>query len=553
MALDLTAEQKDLGKHNYQTARTAVDRRTFLGAVAGAGAAVPLSAAVYFGYSTLDGKPVKAAMIGCGDEGGVLMGEHNPQYLEFVAACDIRPFNKDRILNGDPKVITLRKGMVAHYGKARTKAVGDKHWYDDYKKMLDDEKDIEAVVIALPLHLHAEVAIECMKRGKHVLCEKLMAQNIADCKRMVAAAKENKVILSIGHQRHYSMLYGNALDVVNSGVIGDIKHIRAYWHRNNTWDAKPDDTWEDSGKVVQPTLRDGWFPAITKKDFAELPQATVEKYGYKSLEELIRWRAYNRTGGGLMAELGSHQMDACSIFLGKVKPLSVMGVGQKSFYGPGKNDRESDDHVFVTYEFPGKNHPNGPAKGTDPNDVVVVTYSSINTNGFENWGECLMGTRGMMVVEKEQEVYLYKEPQPAASPAQDAKKTAVAVTTTPAGKPALEASSTLGGPSAAAVKADAGPGAPVSRGYREEMEHFAVCVRKWNKGTGYQTNTDGKYVQELPRCHGEVAMADAILALTANMAMKQRVRIAFDPKWFKADDATVPETQFGGDRPPAVA
>ena len=555
MALDLTAEQKTQGKDAYSAARAGIDRRAFLGAAAGATAAVPLSAAVYFGYSSLDGKPVKAAMIGCGDEGGVLMGEHNPQYLEFVAACDIRPFNKDRILNGDPKV-ALRKGFIAHYGKQRTADIGAKHFYEDYKQMLDAEKEIEAVVIALPLHLHAEVAIECMKRGKHVLCEKLMAQNVTQCKAMIKAAKENNVILSIGHQRHYSMLYAHALEVVNAGVIGDIKHIRALWHRNNSWPASPDDTWQPAAAdVTQPTLRDGWYPPILKQDYDALVKTVdpvtqknlIAKYGYKDIGELIRWRIANRTGGGLMAELGSHQLDAASIFLGKVKPLSVMGVGTKSFYGPGKNDRDADDHVFVTYEFPGKNHPHGPTKGTDKDDVVVVTYSSVNTNGFEKYGECLMGTRGTMVVETEQDVYLFKESQPGgAKPAATEAKTAVAVTTTPAGKPAAEASSTWGGPSASAVKADGGAGGPVSRGYREEMEHFAVCIRKWQKGVGYKTGDAGKYVQELPRCHGEVAMADAILALTANLAMKHRTRVEFDPAWFKSDDAAVPEAKFDG-------
>ena len=72
------------------------------------------------------------------------------------------------------------------------------------------------------------------------------------------------------------------------------------------------------------------------------------------MEELVRWRLYKRTGGGLMAELGSHQLDACSIFLGKVHPLAVTGVGGKIFYPT--DDREVDDHVFVTYEFPGKNY-----------------------------------------------------------------------------------------------------------------------------------------------------------------------------------------------------
>ena len=49
------------------------------------------------------------------------------------------------------------------------------------------------------------------------------------------------------------------------------------------------------------------------------------------------------------------------------------------------------------------------------------------------------------------------------------------------------------------------------------------------------------YAQRLPRCHGEVAMADAILALTANLAMARHQRIEFDPDWFKADSDKVPD------------
>ncbi|MGL6075353.1 MAG: Gfo/Idh/MocA family protein [Fimbriiglobus sp.] len=546
MALDLTEEQKDLGRKNFQAASDEVNRRTFMGVAAGAAAALPLSAGVYFGYQSLGGKPVKAALIGCGDEGGVLMGEHNPQYLQFIAGCDIRPFNKNRILNGDPKV-PLRKGFIYHYGKEKTKEIGEKHFYEDYKEMLDKEKDIEAVVIALPLHLHAPVAIECMKRGKHVLCEKLMAHDIAECKAMIKAAKDNNVILSIGHQRHYSMLYAHALEVVNSGIIGDIKHIRALWHRNNSWPAVPEANWAKASEVKQPVIRDGWYPPILQEDYdALVPSGLVEKFGYKDIGELIRWRIFNRTGGGLMAELGSHQLDACSIFLGKVKPIAVMGAGTKAFYGPGKNERDADDHVFVTFEFPGKNHPMGANKGTDKNDIVIVTYSSISTNGFEKYGECLMGSRGTMVVETESDVFLYKEAQPGKpAPENDPKKTAVAVTSAGGGKPAMEASSTWGGPSASAVKAEGGPAAaPVSRGYREEMEHFAYCIRKWDKSKGYAKDDKGKYVQDLPRCHGEVAMADAILALTANLAMEHHERIEFKPEWFDSDKPDVPETKY---------
>lgn len=552
MAIELTPEQRQLGQENFARVAEGMTRRRFLkGAAIAAGAAIPVSAAVYFGYQSMSGKPVKAALIGTGDEGGVLLGEHNPDYLNFIALCDIRPYNKRRIIDGEGKT-ALRKGYKVIYGAGAAAEVEEKHFYTDYREMLRAEKNIEAVVIALPLHLHAPVAIECMKIGKergkpiHVLCEKLMARTIGDCKKMIATAKDTGSILSIGHQRHYSMLYAHAHDIMESGVLGDIKHIRALWHRNFSWDWEaPKDKPELAQGVRQPRIRDGWFQPIYKMDYEALKDPlALQRYGYDSIEQLIRWRLYDKTGGGLMAELGSHQLDACSIFLGKVQPLAVMGVGTQSHFdnlksNGDRNPRECDDHIFVTFEFPGKNHPRGPNNGNDPNDVVVVTYSSISTNGFEPYGECVTGTRGTMLVEMEQRVMLFAEAQPG----KKGSPKSMQVTVTSGDKTALDSGGTWG----VAASVTAGPGAgpagsgagPISRGYREEMEDFAYCVRLWDPKLGYAQSDDGTYRQRLPRCHGKVAMADAIIALTANQAMKSRERIKFDPKWF---DPAAPET-----------
>ena len=541
MAIDLNPKQRETGKANFQEVTGDLTRRGFMQSMAvGAGVAA-VAPSVYFGYKAI-GNPVKAALIGGGDEGGILVGAHNKDFLKFVAVADIRPYNLGRIMDGDPKV-PLRPGFKKLYGpEAKDIAV-----YNDYKQILE-RKDIEAVVIATPLSTHAKIVIECLRAGKHVLCEKLMGWNIAQCKKMIQVARETKRILTIGHQRHYSMLYAHAHEVVESGVLGDVRHIRALWHRNNSWpfSDRADARYPLAKGYDQPYDRDGWYPPIYDVDEQHLKDK-VKEYGYASVEELVRWRLYNQTGGGLMAELGSHQMDACSIFLGKVQPLSVSGVGGKYFYGPGRNDRESDDTIFITYEFPGPNHPRGKNKGKENDDIVVVTYSSLNTNSFEAYGECVMGSRGTMVVEQEQSVFLYTEKNPNKKMG-DARATEVSVTTGPAGKPALDASSTWGpggGSGAAPAGAAAGPAAAggiVSRGYTEEMEDFAYCIRQWDEKLGYEKDqVTGKFRQRLPRCHGEVAMADAIIALTANHSMKNRQRIEFSPDWFTWDNPAVPD------------
>ena len=123
-----------------------------------------------------------------------------------------------------------------------------------------------------------------------------------------------------------------------------------------------------------------------------------------------------------------------------------------------------------------------------------------------------------MIVDRESSVLLYPERNPyGAGPAHPRAITAK-VDETAKGKPALDTSSTWGAAVSAgtpgAGPTGGSPGVVVSRGYREEMEDFAFCVRQWQglKGADY-------YKQRLPRCHGKVAMEDAIIALTANQAM----------------------------------
>jgi predicted dehydrogenase len=503
----LTPDQKGIGKENFLQA-AGTTRRGFLGEVATGMTAVGATfGSIYFGYGKLTGSPLKVGFIGTGDEGSVLLTQHPPAYMDIVAVADIRPSNLQRAFTGDSNSKD-RIGLNAKLGRDTAAKITR---YTSHKDLLAD-KNVEAVVIAVPLSQHAPIAIEAMKAGKHVLCEKLMAHNVTQCKEMIKVAHDTKKLLAVGHQRHYSVLYDNANYLVKSGMLGDIKFIRACWHRNNSFPNS-----------------DSWRKKIDKADLVAL-EKTAKDFGYDSVEQLCRWRLYNKTGGGLMAELGSHQLDACSIFLGKRHPLAVMGYGGKNFYGvkgvgpidKQDDDREIDDHVYVTLEFP------GPHYEQDKNDIVIVTYSSINTNRFEPYGESVYGSRGTMIVEMESDVMLYKEAgggSGGGGPNQRLKVLAASA----GGGPAVEAS-----PSAAAgavAAKDVGLEKP-SRGYTEEMEHFAHCVRTNN----FEPPEKGGL-----RCPGEHAMADAIMAITCNLAMKHKKRITFKPEWFDPNSPAVPE------------
>ena len=193
---------------------------------------------MYFGYGKSIGDPLRVGVIGTGDEGSVLLGAVTPSYIQVMAIADIRPYNVWRAFHGDhtKKETTLkaRPGLMTKYGwKSEDEARKHVEVYDkDYHDLLANP-DVEAVIIALPLHLHAQVAIEAMKAGKHVLTEKLMAHDVAQCKEMGRVAEQTGKILAVGHQRHYSILYDNAVDMIQRGLIGDMHYIRDQWHRDN--------------------------------------------------------------------------------------------------------------------------------------------------------------------------------------------------------------------------------------------------------------------------------------------------------------------------------
>jgi predicted dehydrogenase len=589
--MDLKPEDREIGRENYYAALTAYDkvsRRGFLASTIAAGGAAAGLGAAYFGYEK-PRRAIRVCIIGTGDEGNVLIGSLNPEYVDVVAICDIRPSSIHRAFHGDWATTTIaevRPGLNSVYGYADESAARKHiHVYSNGWEEALQDPNVEGVIIALPLHLHAPAAIAAMQAGKHVLCEKLMAHNIAQCKLMSRFAEQTKSFLSIGHQRHYSILYDNAVNLIRWGLLGEVHHIRAQWHRNNM---PGSDTWAPpmpGGEVQKLTgkkidtiakqlqeFQERYTDSATSSGERKLLQKQIaqwramdedkgvaaSKHGYldmlipqnnhmrSALEELIRWRLWDRTGGGLMAELGSHQLDAASIFIsalarekGKhVHPLSVHAVGGRHLF---PLDRDADDHVYCMFEYPGQGYDYDfdvgykdavnvlpdpktgvPSYEQNSDKKVVVTYSSINGNGYGGYGEVVMGTKGTLILDREKEVMLYST-----------KGTSTRTGVTQKGAGAVLDTSASG--DAAPAKAAEG-GGTVSRGYREEIEHWAWCI-----ATGDQGNQ--------PRCNGPHALGDAVIALTARLAIKKGQQpnqsgfIQFRPEWFDYKNDLIPEAE----------
>ena len=546
-----------------------ISRRLFIkhGILAGAVGGGSLGA-FYFGYEAAVSDPVRVGVIGTGDEGSVLIGAINPDYIQVKSIADIRPYNVHRAFHGDASsedLLKVRCGLMNKYWwKTEDEARQHVKVYGPYQELIANAKKdgLEAVIIALPLHLHAAAAIVAMRSGLHVLTEKLMGHSVHECKEMARVAAETCKYLATGHQRHYNILYANAVDLIERGRLGELHFIRAQWHRSNlpgsdSWkqplpkETKPKDpeaeklisklrSWSRRLAAAQGSEIDVWRKRVAQieaqiadkllhqpsdeanKTWAEkyeyltktIKQAGTPGYYRPAIEELIRWRLWDRTGGGLMAELGSHQLDAAGIFISathggkKQYPLNVLAAANRPLFPA---DREADDHVYCLFEFP--------APGYDPKDKrthhrkICVQYSSINGNGFGGYGEVVFGTKGTLVLERELALTLL-EREAESKISVDAG----AMLDTQATGPMLTA-----GPQA---------GLEVSRGYTEEEEHWAWCIR---------TDPRNQHQNVQPRCHPKVALGDAVIALTTNLAAEQRRPMRFQTEWFDPASDQTPE------------
>jgi len=98
--------------------------------------------------------------------------------------------------------------------------IGARRWHADWRDLVRDD-GIDAVYVATPVHLHAEQTIAAAAAGKHVLCEKPMAMNAAECGRMIAACRDARVRLGIAYYRHFYPAVIRVAQLIASGAIGE--------------------------------------------------------------------------------------------------------------------------------------------------------------------------------------------------------------------------------------------------------------------------------------------------------------------------------------------
>jgi len=269
--------------------RSGMTRRTFLAATAAiSGSAEALSAEPRRPRRYAAADRLNVAVVGAGGRGADNMGDLKKVGVNFVALCDCDARRAADTFKAYPSVPK----------------------YTDWRKMLDKEKGIDAVLVATPDHNHAAISIAALRHGKHVYCEKPLAHSIWEVRQMAKVAAETGLATQMGTQGHAFEGTRRAVEVIRSGAIGDVQELHVWTDRPAGWWPQGVERPKDSPAVPPELDWDVW-----------LGPAAVRPYNPAYLPFV--WRGFWDFGTGAIGDMGVHNLDTAYWALDLGIPTSV--------------------------------------------------------------------------------------------------------------------------------------------------------------------------------------------------------------------------------------
>ncbi len=271
--------------------------------------------------------PVRFGLIGCGRWGQTLLGYLNRIPTgRCLAVCDPHPPHRD-------KAVGISRDRPASLAGHRE---------------LLGRSDLEAVLVAAPLHKRFAIARDALLAGKHVFCEPTLVFTAAEVHdlRMLAGERSDQVFQT-GFQHRYSRFYQLARQMVSKGFLGEVTHIQAQWHQNPGWAMAPDD---GRGRETN-------------------------------------WKLLREFSGGLTSELACYAIDVAS-WMFNAEPESVLGAGGLQWRRDG---RDVNDNIALIFNYP---------EGRRMVLTCVTTNKHLSPFGGARTeaGEVILGTEGTIEI-----------------------------------------------------------------------------------------------------------------------------------------------------------
>ena len=299
-------------------------------------------------------RDLQIAIVGCGEQGNALMTA-----IERIQDAKMVPHIR-AVVDVDRTKLSELAGRATAGGHQATQ-------YANMDLLLEKEgKELDAVILAVPDWIHHELTIKGLQAGLHVYCEKMMSNRIDWAREMVKAQLASGKLLQIGHQRRSSPRYL----ALRNGIIGKhlglgrMTHAYAQWHRG-----------------IQSSTP---LEVRGSKQREELSK----QLGYGSFHEFRNWRHYRKYGGGIISDLGAHQIDLFNWFF-QALPKRLVAMGGVDYWTPDnpRGHYELPDNVMVMYEYdvPAHLSPDGKVH------TARAYYQTLTTTGSQSFHEKFYG------------------------------------------------------------------------------------------------------------------------------------------------------------------
>ena len=302
-------------------------------------------------------------------------------------ASDIR----NASVKGRENVVALCDVDFGGSAKESVKAFPKAKLYADYREMLDKEKDIDAVTISTPDHVHGPAASYAMQRGKHVYVQKPLTHNIREARILTEMARSRKIVTQMGNQGGSNPLLGMVQGWIDSGKLGKISKVQV-------WSNRP--VWPQGGEMSKPN------PALKPDSLNwDLWLGPNESKPYTPDLHPFNWRGWWDYGTGALGDVGCHLIDIPFRTLGLMYPTdaecSVASVYSKMWtadYHPEGCPASS----FITLHFKATNKSKSPIEmtwsdgGIRPSHPdIIPANSDIGGKGSAN-SVLIIGEKGII-------------------------------------------------------------------------------------------------------------------------------------------------------------
>ena len=335
-----------------------VNRRQLLRSTLAAGVGVWCSRGVSAAAPRSPNEKLNLAFVGCGGRGAANIGALKSQNI--VALCDADQQRAGKIFEQHPRAKR----------------------FTDFRKMLDQvPREIDAVVVSAPNHVHAPASVMAMRLGKHVYCEKPLSHSVHEARVAARVAAEQHVATQMGTQIHASPNYRRAIELLEAGAIGPVREVDVWTMAAEGGGDRPKET-----PPVPPTLDwDVWLGPAPYRPYhpCYLPR---------------QWHFWWDFGGGVLGNVGCHYIDLAFWALKLRHPTTI------ETEGPPVHPETTPRTMTIRYEFP--------ARGNLP-PVRLTWYQGrksprVETDKVPAWGTgfLFVGEKGMLLADYTRRVLL---------------------------------------------------------------------------------------------------------------------------------------------------